>query len=32
MDYKKSFYAVTIGVTISSIIIATGMYLGVKSF
>ncbi len=32
MDYKKSFYAVTIGVTISSIIIATGMYFGVKSF
>jgi uncharacterized membrane protein len=32
MDYKKSFYAVTTGVTISSIIIATGMYFGVKSF
>ncbi|TXB64296.1 small multi-drug export protein [Vicingus serpentipes] len=28
MDYKKAFLAVTIGVTISSIIIAGGMYLG----
>lgn len=31
MDYKKSFVAVTIGVTISSLIIASGMYFGVKS-
>lgn len=28
MDYKKSFFAVTVGVTISSIIVASGMYLG----
>lgn len=28
MDYKKSFFAVTIGVTISSVIIASGMYFG----
>lgn len=32
MDYKKSFIAVNVGVTISSIIIATGMYFGVKNF
>tara|TARA_R110001592_G_scaffold74948_5_gene227258 strand:+ start:1014 stop:1469 length:456 start_codon:yes stop_codon:yes gene_type:complete len=32
MDYKKSFFAVTVGVTISSVIIATGMYFGIKSF
>lgn len=31
MDYKKSFIAVTVGVTISSMIIASGMYLGVSS-
>lgn len=31
MDYKKSFIAVTVGVTISSIIIAVGMYFGVKT-
>ena len=28
MDYKKSFFAVTVGVTISSVIIASGMYFG----
>lgn len=28
MDYKKSFFAVTVGVTISSLIIASGMYFG----
>lgn len=28
MDYKKAFFAVTVGVTISSLIIAGGMYLG----
>lgn len=32
MEYKKSLVAVSIGVTISSVIIATMMYLGVKSF
>lgn len=32
MDYKKSFIAVNVGVTISCIIIATGMYFGVKNF
>ena len=28
MDFKKSFLAVTVGVTISSVIIASGMYFG----
>jgi uncharacterized membrane protein len=28
MDYRKSFIAVSVGVTISSIIIASGMYFG----
>lgn len=32
MDYKKSLIAVNIGVTISCLIIATGMYFGVKNF
>lgn len=32
MDYKKSFIAVNVGVTISCLIIATMMYFGVKSF
>ncbi|MCB0409875.1 MAG: small multi-drug export protein [Flavobacteriales bacterium] len=32
MDYKKSFIAVNTGVTISCIILATGMFLGIKSF
>ena len=32
MDYKKSFYAVSIGVTISSLIIASMMYFGISSF
>ena len=32
MDYKKSLIAVNIGVTISCIIIATGMYFGVKEY
>jgi len=32
MEYKKSLIAVSIGVTISSVIISTMMYLGVKSF
>ncbi len=31
MDYKKSFLAVTVGVTISSLIIAFGMYFGVQA-
>jgi uncharacterized membrane protein len=32
MDYKKSFLAVSTGVTISCLIIALMMYFGVKSF
>lgn len=32
MEYKKSLLATSVGVTISSVIIATMMYLGVKSF
>lgn len=32
IPYKKAFVAVTVGVTISSIIIATGLYFGMKTF
>lgn len=32
IDYKKSFIAINVGVTISCVIISTMMYFGVKSF
>lgn len=32
IPYKKAFVAVTVGVIISSIIIATGLYFGMKTF
>ena len=32
IPYKKAFIAVSVGVTISSILIATGLYFGMKTF